>query len=54
MIEAAPEIQPEPEEKYSVCFRATGTLSALKAMKAHAQALGVTFEEIELEEENDE
>jgi hypothetical protein len=54
MIEAAPEIQPEPEERYSVCFRATGTLSALKAMKAHAQALGVTFEEIELEEENDE
>ena len=41
MIEAAPEIQPEPEEKYSVCFRATGALSALKAMKAHAVALGI-------------
>ena len=54
MIEAAPEIQPEPEERYSVCFRATGTLSALKAMKAHAIALGITFEEIEQEEENDE
>lgn len=52
LVEAAPEIQPEPEEQYSVCFRATGTLSALKAMKAHAQALGVTFEEIEQEEEN--
>lgn len=54
MIEAAPEIQPEPEDKYSVCFRATGTLSALKAMKAHATALGITFEEIEQEEENNE
>lgn len=54
MIEAAPEIQPEPEDKYSVCFRATGTLSALKAMKAHAIALGITFEEIEQEEENNE
>ena len=54
LIEAAPEIQPEPEERYSVCFRATGTLSTLKAMKAHALALGITFEEIEQEEENDE
>lgn len=53
MIEAAPEIQPAPEEKYSVCFRATGTLSALKAMKAHAHALDITFETIEQEEEND-
>lgn len=54
LIEAAPEIQPEPEEQYSVCFRATGTLSALKAMKAHAIALGITFEEIDQEEENNE
>ena len=54
MIEAAPEIQPEPEEQHSVCFKATGTLSALKAMKAHAIALGITFEEIDQEEENNE
>lgn len=54
MIEAAPEIQPEPEEQYSVCFKATGTLSALKAMKAHAISLGITFEEIDQEEENNE
>ena len=54
LIEAAPEIQPEPEEQYSVCFRASGTLSSLKAMKAHALALGITFEEIEQEEEKDE
>lgn len=54
MIEVAPELEPEPEERYSVCFRAAGTLSALKAMKAHAIALGITFEEIEQEEENDE
>ena len=52
LMEAAPEVQPEPEEQYSVCFRATGTLSALKAMKAHALALGITFEEIKQEEEN--
>ena len=52
LMEAAPEIQPEPEEQYSVCFRAIGTLSSLKAMKAHALALGITFEEIEQEEEN--
>lgn len=51
---AAAELEPEPEERYSVCFRAAGTLSALKAMKAHAIALGITFEEIEQEEENDE
>lgn len=54
MIEAAPEIQPEPEEQYSVCFKATGTLSSLKAMKAHAITLGITFEEIDQEEENNE
>ncbi|MDO5545178.1 MAG: hypothetical protein Q4F81_05070 [Eubacteriales bacterium] len=52
LMEAAPEVQPEPEERYSVCFRASGTLSALKAMKAHSLALGITFEEIEQEEEN--
>lgn len=52
MIEAAPEIQPEPEDKYSVCFWATGTLSALKAMKAHATSLGITFKEITQEDEN--
>lgn len=50
LVEAAPEIAPVPEEAYSVCFRATGTLSALKAMKAHAIALGITFEEIDQEE----
>lgn len=54
MIEAAPEILPEPEEQYSVCFKATGTLSALKAMKAYGLGLGITFEEIDQEEENNE
>ncbi len=50
--EAAPEIQPEPEETYSVRFQATGTLSALRAMKSYALTLGITFEEINQEEEN--
>lgn len=54
LIEAAPEVKPEPEERYSVCFRASGTLSALKAMKAHALTLGITFDEIKQEEENNE
>jgi hypothetical protein len=54
LLEAAPEIEPEPEEQYSVCFRATGTLSALKAMKAYGISLGITFADIEQEEENNE
>lgn len=52
LVEAAPEIQPERSEEYSVCFRATGTISALKAMKAYGITMGITFEEIEQEEEN--
>jgi uncharacterized protein YoxC len=52
LVEAAPEIQPEPEEQYSVCFRATGTLSALKAMKAHALSLDITLKEIKQEDKN--
>lgn len=45
MIEAAPELETEPEEQYSVCFKATGTLSALKAMKAYGLGLGIAFED---------
>ncbi len=52
--EAAPEIHSEPEAKFSVRFQATGTLPALKAMKAYAMTLGITFEEINQEEENNE
>lgn len=52
LLEAAPELAPEPEEIYTVCFKATGTLPALKAMKAHGQAVGVVFEELQ-EVEND-
>ena len=50
LLEAAPELAPEPEETYTVCFRATGTLPALKAMKAHGQAVGVVFEELTQED----
>lgn len=49
---AAPEIQQIQEERYSVAFLATGTLTALKAMKAHAQTLGITFEEIKQEDDH--
>lgn len=51
LADVMPEAQPEPEEMCAVAFLATGTLSALKAMKAHALALGVTLEEITQEDE---
>lgn len=51
MIEAAPEILPEQEEQYTVVFQATGSLASLKAMKAYGLTLGITFEDIEQEEE---
>ena len=54
MIEAAPEILPEQEERYTVAFKATGSLASLKAMKAYGLTLGITFEDIEQEEENNE
>ena len=50
---AAPEIVAEVEERFSVTFRATGSIAALKAMKAHGATLGIDFEEIE-EDMNDE
>lgn len=52
MMEAAPEAIPEPEERYTVAFQATGSLASLKAMKAYGITLGITFTEIEQEEEN--
>lgn len=54
MIEAAPEILPEQEDRYTVAFMATGSLASLKAMKAYGITLGITFEEIDQEEENNE
>lgn len=53
IFEAEPEIQQEEPEVYSVSFLATGTLPALKSMKAYALSLGITLEEIEQEEENE-
>lgn len=52
MMEVAPESIPEPEERYTVAFQATGSLASLKAMKAYGITLGITFTEIEQEEEN--
>lgn len=54
MIEAAPEILPEQEDRYTAAFMATGSLASLKAMKAYGITLGITFEEIDQEEENNE
>lgn len=51
MMEAVPEILPEQEERYTVAFKATGSLASLKAMKAYGLTLGITFEDIEQEEE---
>ncbi len=54
MMEAAPEILPDQEERYTVAFKATGSLASLKAMKAYGLTIGITFEDIEQEEENNE
>jgi hypothetical protein len=54
MIEASPEILPEQEERYTVAFKATGSLASLKAMKAYGITMGITFEEIDQEDENNE
>ena len=54
MMEAVPEILPEQEERYTVAFKATGSLASLKAMKAYGLTIGITFEDIEQEEENNE
>lgn len=54
IMAAAPEIQQERQGTYSVAFLATGTLPALKSMKAHALSMGITLEEIKQEDENDE
>ena len=51
MLEAAPEAVPE-EECYTVRFVATGNIAALKALKAYGTSLGIVFEEI-MEETND-
>ena len=54
LVEAAPEIAPEQEERYTVAFLATGSIASLKAMKAYGLTLGITFEDIKQEEENNE
>lgn len=54
MIEAAPEILPEQENRYTVAFLATGSIASLKAMKAYGLTLGITFEDIKQEDENNE
>ena len=52
LVQAVPELvqQAEPEETYVMAFRATGTLRALKALKAFAQAQGITLESIKEED----
>lgn len=52
LLEAAPELKPK-EETYTTAFRATGTLAALKAMKAYALSLGITFENIKEDNDNE-
>lgn len=48
---AAPEIS-EAEERFTVTFRATGSIASLKAMKAHGISLGIIFEDLTQEDEN--
>ena len=52
LLEAVPELKPK-EETYTTAFRATGTLAALKAMKAYALSLGITLENIKEEDDNE-
>ncbi len=53
LLEAAPELKPKEETYYTTAFRATGTLAALKAMKAYALSLGITLENIKEEDDNE-
>ena len=52
IMEAAPEIVQEQEERFTVAFMATGSIASLKAMKAYGISLGITFEDITQEDEN--
>ena len=54
LVQAVPELAQEadPEETYVMAFRATGTLRALKALKAFAQAQGITLESIKEDTDN--
>lgn len=50
LAEAAPgAVQPPQEHRIRLPFVATGTLAALKAMKAFALTLGITFEDMQEE-----
>jgi hypothetical protein len=52
IMEAAPEIVQEQGERFTVAFMATGSIASLKAMKAYGISLGITFEDITQEDEN--
>lgn len=52
IMEAAPEISKEQDERFTVSFMATGSIASLKAMKAYGISLGITFENITQEDEN--
>lgn len=53
LIAAAPEITDEVEERVSVRFCATGSIASLKAMKAYGATLGIEFEALKEENENE-
>lgn len=50
LLTAAPELAAEQEAQFTVSFAATGSIAALKAMKAYGLSLGITFEEITQED----
>lgn len=54
ILEAAPDVLPEQEDRFTVSFTATGSIASLRAMKAYGISLGITFKETIEEEENDE
>ena len=50
LLTVAPELAAEQEAQFTVSFAATGSIAALKAMKAYGLSLGITFEEITQED----
>ena len=52
ILEAAPDVLPEQEDRFTVSFTATGSIASLRAMKAYGISLGITFDDTIQEDEN--
>ena len=52
ILEAAPDVLPVQEDRFTVSFTATGSIASLRAMKAYGISLGITFDDTIQEDEN--